>query len=206
MNGLKNLHIFTLFLIPMLIFAFLPGQLRAQEPLKTGTTGASFLELGVGARGIAMGDAYVAIAEGANGAYWNPAGPGMLSDIEASFMQMNYVVDIDLQNVALVIPLPGIITFGGMITNLAVPDDKIRTLEDPEGERGKQASDRGCKCLPEPGGRGTHQQIDPRCGLQGTHRSGPGEDRRRGEELQGKSRYGEGQGRHPETLSGYQGG
>lgn len=47
--------------------------------------GAAFLELGVGARALALGGAYVALAEGATSLYWNPAGiadiPGIAGSI-----------------------------------------------------------------------------------------------------------------------------
>lgn len=41
---------------------------------KVGTVGAQFLKVGVGARGVAMGEAFVAVADDATGTYWNPAG------------------------------------------------------------------------------------------------------------------------------------
>ena len=45
-----------------------------------------FLTLGVGARPLAMGGSYAAIADDATAAYWNPAGLGNLNHSEASFM------------------------------------------------------------------------------------------------------------------------
>lgn len=41
---------------------------------KVGTTAASFLEIGVGARSLAMGEASAAAAEDVTAMYWNPAG------------------------------------------------------------------------------------------------------------------------------------
>ena len=38
------------------------------------TTSAAFLEIGAGARALAMGGAYVSVADDANSMYWNPAG------------------------------------------------------------------------------------------------------------------------------------
>ncbi len=136
MNDLKKLYTAALVMTIYLVTS-IPMGLSAQQPLKFGTTAAGFLELGVGARGVALGDAYVAIAEGAEGAYWNPAGIGMLTKMEASFMQMDYVAGIQLQNIAFALPIPGIMTLGVMVTNLSVPDDKIRTVEDPEGTNGE---------------------------------------------------------------------
>ena len=45
-----------------------------------------FLTLGVGARPLAMGGSYTAIADDSTAAYWNPAGLGGLNHSEASFM------------------------------------------------------------------------------------------------------------------------
>ncbi|OVE75274.1 hypothetical protein BVX98_07990 [bacterium F11] len=39
----------------------------------SGTTGANFLKIGVGARGLAMGEAYSAKGKGVEALYWNPA-------------------------------------------------------------------------------------------------------------------------------------
>jgi hypothetical protein len=55
--------------------------------------GASFLELGVGARALALGGAYVAIAEGVSALYWNPAGvadlPGVAGAISYESLYEN---------------------------------------------------------------------------------------------------------------------
>ncbi|MCB4756415.1 MAG: PorV/PorQ family protein [Elusimicrobia bacterium] len=53
-----------------LISLFLLAPLYASD---VGTTGAAFLKLGVGARGLGMGEAYTAAAAGADALYWNPA-------------------------------------------------------------------------------------------------------------------------------------
>ncbi|MBI4802130.1 MAG: PorV/PorQ family protein [Elusimicrobia bacterium] len=52
-----------------------------------GTTGAGFLNLGMGARPIAMGGAYSAVADDASAVYWNPA--GLVRSEGASFMFMH---------------------------------------------------------------------------------------------------------------------
>lgn len=51
------------------------------------TTGAGFLNLGMGARPIAMGGAYSAVADDASAVYWNPA--GLVRSEGASFMFMH---------------------------------------------------------------------------------------------------------------------
>jgi len=48
-------------------------------PLAHAAEGAQFLKIGVGARGIGMGDAYTAMADDADSVYWNPAGLARMS-------------------------------------------------------------------------------------------------------------------------------
>jgi len=45
---------------------------------------ASFLNIGAGARGLGMGGAYTALADGANAIYWNPAGLSALEKREVT--------------------------------------------------------------------------------------------------------------------------
>src|SRR5579863_9617534 len=56
-----------------------------------GTTTANFLELGVGARAEAMGEAYSAVADDATALYWNPAGLTRVQADEASLMHAPYL-------------------------------------------------------------------------------------------------------------------
>jgi len=65
-----------------------------------GTTGADFLNLPVGARAIAMGGAYVGLADDATAIYWNPAGLVQIPKISATFMRAEYVDDISYQYAA----------------------------------------------------------------------------------------------------------
>ncbi len=52
-----------------------------------GTTGASFLKIGVGARAAAMGDAFTVIVDDSTSLYWNPAG---LAKIEKRQLSATY--------------------------------------------------------------------------------------------------------------------
>ena len=55
-----------------------------------GTTTAQFLQLGVGGRAVAMGEAYTAVASGASALYWNPAGLSEVAAHDATFMHADY--------------------------------------------------------------------------------------------------------------------
>jgi hypothetical protein len=58
---------------------------------------APYLRMGVGARALAMGGAFTAIADDATAAYWNPSGLVKIENIEATFMYAaNMAVDRQL--------------------------------------------------------------------------------------------------------------
>lgn len=68
---------------------------RAIDPA-AGTSGASFMKIGIGsARALAMGRAYVAAADGTEAMTWNPAGLAVSQQKEFSYSYMRYVQDID---------------------------------------------------------------------------------------------------------------
>ena len=58
----------------LLILIVIPGLLTADIFAKTGTAGLQFLKIGVDARAIGMGEAYVAVTDDISSVYWNPAG------------------------------------------------------------------------------------------------------------------------------------
>jgi len=70
---------------------------------QVGTTAASFLEIPVGPRAIAMGQAYVASANDVSALYWNPAGIALLESNQATFQYTEWFVDTNLNYAAGVI-------------------------------------------------------------------------------------------------------
>ncbi len=64
-----------------LLLALVAGAARAEEPF-----GESYLRVGVGARALGMGGAFVAVADDATAAYWNPAGISRVADVSIAFM------------------------------------------------------------------------------------------------------------------------
>jgi len=61
---------------------------------KAGTTGATFLKIEAGARPVAMGGAFVAVADDANTTYWNPAGLAQIQEREITAMHNEWLEDI----------------------------------------------------------------------------------------------------------------
>jgi long-subunit fatty acid transport protein len=70
-----------------------------------GTSGASFLKMGAGARAAAMGESVVSNTNDATATYWNPAGLAQVEEVQISAMQNTHLVDTDYQHVAAVKPL-----------------------------------------------------------------------------------------------------
>ena len=75
--------------------------LQAQEVTKVGTTAAKFLSIPVGARALAMGGAYTALANDASAIYWNPGGLAQVTSREVFFMHSEWLADINFDHFAL---------------------------------------------------------------------------------------------------------
>ena len=73
MNWKKNISIIIGILVLMVA---IPA--RSQVKNRVATTAASFLEIGIGSAGSAMGEAYVSMARDLTSIYWNPAGLGLM--------------------------------------------------------------------------------------------------------------------------------
>lgn len=70
-----------------------------------GTSGAVFLKIGVGARAAGMGDAHVAVPEGADSLYWNPAGLTNLGIKDITFTHNEWIEDVRYEHVGASIPV-----------------------------------------------------------------------------------------------------
>jgi hypothetical protein len=72
----------------LLLAGLIPSEVSAQA--KVGTTGAQFLELGVSARSMGMGDAFTAVSNDVSAVYYNPAGLTSLlgTEIMATYVDM----------------------------------------------------------------------------------------------------------------------
>ncbi len=120
--------IFTLALI--VIFATLAF---AQNVSKVGTTAAPFLNVGIGARAVGMGGAYVSLANDALAMFWNPAGIALVRGNEAVFNHSEWIADINFDYAGLVMNLGNLGTFG-LSGNFMTMGEMERTTElYPEG-------------------------------------------------------------------------
>ncbi|MFH2070893.1 MAG: PorV/PorQ family protein [Elusimicrobiota bacterium] len=100
------------------------------------TTGASFLKIGVGARPIAMGSAFTAVANDVTGIYWNPAGLLQLTKREISAMHTEWIANTRLDFIGYAQPTRAGV-FGCGIIYLSQQDiegrDENRQITSPFG-------------------------------------------------------------------------
>lgn len=70
-----------------------------------GTSGADFLEIGVGSRPLGMGEAFTAATDDINAIYYNPAGLGTLKYPELSLMHQELILDSRFENISFAMPV-----------------------------------------------------------------------------------------------------
>lgn len=68
---------------------------------------AAFVDVGFGARPVALGSAYVGLSDDVHSVLWNPAGLSSLSDTEVAFSSVQQLGLIGYQHVAAAMPLRG---------------------------------------------------------------------------------------------------
>jgi hypothetical protein len=79
-----------------------------------GTRSAQFLKLELGGRAVAMGGAFVGLANDASAVYWNPAGLASVDRTELSFMHLAWLQDVAYEYFAMAQPVRkwGTVGFG----------------------------------------------------------------------------------------------
>lgn len=116
------------------ILAVMSGQAsNAQDFAPVGTAVAQFLEIGAGARGTGMGEAYTSLTNDAGSAFWNPAG---LVGTQMRNLYTSYTIwpaDISIGCFAFAMDLGNIGTFAISSAYLMTDDMDVTTVIQPEG-------------------------------------------------------------------------
>lgn len=112
-----------------------PGVLNSNGT-NVGTTAAPFLEIGVGARALAMGGTFVSFANDATAMYWNPAGIGRIKGFETVFSHNNWLLDTNFDYFGIVSAVNENFVVGVNVTSFGTGDQPVRVvgLEEGTGE------------------------------------------------------------------------
>ncbi|HAL57208.1 MAG TPA: hypothetical protein DCP63_12250 [Bacteroidetes bacterium] len=100
---------------------------------KKGTSAASFLSIGQGARASAMGSAFVAVADDPSAIYWNPAGLAGLSGAGVMFDHTQWIAGTKYNFVAGTYGLGDWGTIGLSFTSSALGEMNVTTIDEPAG-------------------------------------------------------------------------
>ncbi len=100
---------------------------------KAGTSSAAFLKIPVGARPVAMGEAFTAVADDLNALYWNPAGMAGLERATVGATHQEAYEGINHEFAGFIQPRPGARAWGLSLIILNVPADLERRSGASEG-------------------------------------------------------------------------
>lgn len=117
--------------LSILFVVVLALQVNAQN--KVGTSAAPFLGIAVGARAQALGGAFIAVAEDATAAYWNPGALAMIGRTEARISHTNWLLGTDFNWVGINIALDESNAIGLSLTQLNYGREEITTILEQEG-------------------------------------------------------------------------
>jgi hypothetical protein len=110
------------------------GSAQAQEFAKVGTFGVQFLKIGVGSRGIAMGESYVALSDnGAEAVFWNPAGLEYVEGNSVMLSHTEWLADIRYDAAAVARSLGIFGTVGLSFAMLGSGPMDVTTVDQQEG-------------------------------------------------------------------------
>lgn len=115
------------------IVLLIPCVLSAASFSKVGTTAAPFLKIGVGARAIALGGNFVALADDPSALYWNPAGITGLSGMSISGTHTEWFAGITHDAVNFTAPITRNSTIGIDLLYLNSGEIEQTTLEEQDG-------------------------------------------------------------------------
>ena len=103
--------------------------LGAAEPARPegGTSGLTFLTLGVGARSLGMGEAYAAAIGDPAALHYNPASLGSVGTTTISFMHRAWIQGTNAEYLTAAFPL-GAVSLGASVYSVGVDDIEVREI------------------------------------------------------------------------------
>ena len=126
---MNRYHRYFNFVIMMVIF---PISLYAGFP-KVGTTAAPFLKIGIGARAVALGGNFTAIANDVSAMYWNPAGITEIGNISLAATHTSWFAGISHDAIQLAVPIGNFSAMGLELIYLTSGDIEQTTIQEQDG-------------------------------------------------------------------------
>jgi len=124
----------ALFLVSLVILGNgVQAQKFRPDVSKRGTTAASFLGIGMGARSMAMGSSFVAIADDPTSVYWNPAGLVKVPGTQLVFDHTLWIADISYSFFIFTQSLGDYGTIALSFTNSNIGEMDVNTVDEPDG-------------------------------------------------------------------------
>ncbi len=119
-------------ILPLAILLMYPAICFGQA--KVGTAGAKFLQIGVSARAVGMGEAFLGVSDDASVLYYNPGALSLLTKKEAMFTHIAYPAGINYEFAGVAIPVPQIAgTIGASFYMLTMGDMPVTDYSAPAG-------------------------------------------------------------------------
>jgi long-subunit fatty acid transport protein len=119
--------------ILILVFTVFQAAGFAGDFSKVGTAAAQFLKIGVGARAMALGGSFTAIANDVSTIYWNPAGITNLSGFSLAASHNEWFADISHDFAGLVYSLGPSDFMALHVVALNTGEQEVTTVTQPEG-------------------------------------------------------------------------
>jgi len=104
-----------------------------QAQYRYGTTTANFLEIGISSNAVAMGEAYVSLADDAVSAYWNPAGLAKVKGFEIGMSKQDWVAGISHSSFAAAFNLGRFGTLSAWFTDFDYGSIEVTNIEQQNG-------------------------------------------------------------------------
>lgn len=117
----------------IIILQFLPAILFGSDYKRPGSTSAQFLKIGISARSIAMGEAYTAIAEGADAFFYNPAAFARIHSVDIFASHSSWFAGLNHESFGAAKSFGAKGTFGISFAALHSDEMKVRTPLKPDG-------------------------------------------------------------------------
>lgn len=110
---------------------------------KVAQAGMEFLEIGMSARAVGMGETYVAAGHDINSIFWNPAGMAYITEPQVSYTFVNWIADIQKQGIAAAAEFGDLGVFGVSVVWMDYGDIYATSVDfDPSNEFGYQGGKR----------------------------------------------------------------